>query len=289
MEEEELQEDIVQDDADKTDIDPGQQEGKEKKNEPPPDSKRWDKVYGRMKQAERTVDEFKKQLEERDKQYERDLELIRKHNEQLLSVQKPDPVYSPETDDFKTKIRDLKSAKIQAKKDLDWDREALIEDQIEDLKERLERQERENFRSKVKKEAKQEAKVETVNDELLEWQANTAWFNTESDSFDPLMRGAAIEMDNRLLADKKWAGKPLKARLNEVRKIVEERFRWNEATIKGKIPSVEGAGGVQPRKTESTTLSEDEKRVAQKMFREKTPEEAEKIYAEQKRIIARGR
>lgn len=265
-------------------VDPGSLEGKpkeEKKPEPPPDHPRFQKVYGKMK-------EFERQLNEKDAQHTRDIELLRQHNEQLIAAVRAGQS-RPETKDvaeeINAKIRELKSAKVQAKKDLDWDREAMLEDQIDDLKEKLSDRKILSRTERAKQETERSAGVKQVSQVLIDFQESTPWFNENSDAYDPLMEGAAIALDNKLLRDPKWAKRPMIERLNEVRKRVEERFGVTKAP---KIPTVEGAGGSRQAGVTKTNLSDDQKRVARLMFRDMDTDKAEKLYAEQLRIIDKG-
>jgi len=279
-------------------LQPGAKEGLPKKDEPPADSPRWNKVYKRMKDAERNTDELKQKLVERD----RDVQGMRTHLDNLSEAiasskeEKSDVVDTKEIDSNLSGMQDtiakIKTDLRSARKELEWDKVDSLEDKLEEAHYRVNRlisEKNKMVSQKVeKKDDKTSKKEDTVKSTISTFKKDTPWFNPKNEEYNPIMRAAAMDIDDELAEDPDWKDKPLEERLSEVKKQVEKKMNYKPSN-KGKPPSLESndLSGLRGGDTPSDSkLSDEEKSVARFMFPDKPPNEAEKMYAGQKKFIA---
>jgi hypothetical protein len=233
---------------------------------------------------------------------------MREHNRQLYEAMQKQTaateklidvtVDSKEKDNFDTEVKtlndrlsNLKSARTQAMKDMDADKVTFLEDQIDNVKEQLfeKKQEYKQKKSEPKKDKQQHNEPPA---EIAVWEDGTEWYkavvNGEPNAnFNPAMAEAARQYDLYLCQQDKWQKTPIAERLMEVKKKIEEKFKYKK--VEGKKPPFVEGGGLPPDTPSITSLTEEQKHVAHRMFDDKSPLEAEKIYAEQLGFIAKGR
>jgi hypothetical protein len=190
------------------------------------------------------------------------------------------------------KLVSLKAARVQAMKDLDAEKMSFIEDQMDSIKEQL-FEKKQAYKQKKEDAKPDKQKQDNAPDVAIKsWVEKTEWFeavvNGEPNQyFNPAMAEAARAYDTYLLGQEKWKNIPISERLDEVKKKIEEKFKYKKVEGK-KPPTVEGGGEPAPSAA-STHLTEEMKHVAHRIFEDKSPQEAEKIYAEQLGFIEKGR
>lgn len=245
--------------------------GKEEhKNEPPVGSKRWNEIYYEAKESKRRNEELQK-----------DLEAMRKHNNEMMEIFKnsnsPD---SPQN--INKELKDLKAQKKEFIKNGDHEKAADIEDKIDDLREKMYAtpQKKETIKEDdVRKIVKMEVDFATANKPFDDFETNTEWFNTESPEYDQDMASMAIGLDKTL--DGKFEGS-VKERLQEVRKRVEARFGYKRKNRTS--PPVEGVGGGDDKKTDvKVELTSEELHIARNLF--PNDPDANKKYFTQKQLM----
>ena len=258
---------------------------KETTHEPPPGSERWNEVYFKMKDNERKATELEAKLRESDA----DVEAMRREFKSLTeSVKdKSGDDGKVKAKDTQSRIRELRTQQIQAAKDMDFARDREIQAQIDDLmleqlnRSTITKEEIKETIKEISKETRQEETTKAVRDFVN----NTDWYNPNNSRYDPYMAGAMDRLDAELLR-KGFHGTDTD-RYKKAKEEVEKKFGWKvEGT---NMPSVEAGGGTPPAGTVRIKLSDDERITAHKMFRDKSPEEAEKIYATEKAKIQKAR
>ncbi len=264
--------------------DPGQFEGipkvsnKEEFTEKVQD--RIDELTKNWRGTERDLKAAIEKLTDRDEEVE---ELI-SQNQKLMGIiegkEKQPKGLDPE-EGIRIEIKTVREKMSDARKKLEWDVYDQLEDKLNDLSDQL-------VDVKVKKVERSKpadgSKAISKN-AVAEFTVENSWFDPVSDSYDPMMRGAALEYDDFLLTKKEWKDKPLSVRLKEVKRVVESKFA---GTFKSGPPRVEPSRrletGGELNNTRDYGLSEVEKRVADKMIPLSKPEERYKEYAKQKKI-----
>lgn len=277
--------------------DPGLSEGLQKKvrkDEPPSDSIRFKEVYRNWRTEERE----RKKLEETINKQAKDIDLARREFKNLTdSATSKKETEQNQRDDqdiagIKEKIRGLKMSKLEARRNMDTDREFLIDDQIDDLKDQLEIHRLEATRGKIVEETSKQTSQRTINSDVAQFVSETEWFDpgtpdAPNSKYDPVMAGAAKELEMYYSNQPDWRGKPLKVILAKVKETVEERFgKGKQKEFKNDIPFVEGIGKTPPpNRSGPIQLTEDQRRVARMFHPELEVNEAEKQYAQSIKII----
>lgn len=244
----------------------------DKKDEPTKGSERWNDIYYKAKEGERRVAEL-----------EKDLSSMRKHNEDLSEVLKVSIVKDEDKQpNIQDTLKQLKESRSKAAKDLEWDKVYELDDKIDDIKDFIRTSNKpkpDNIDDKI-------ADTVTYNQEkqiISDFVANhMPWMNKLDANFDETMSDAAIGLDNRLIPG--WKGS-VNERMREVKSRIEKRFNFNPS--KG-LPNVQDAGnGSNNKEVVKIDLTDNEKRVAHKLFPE--DKDAEKRYHQQKVLIANRR
>lgn len=271
-------------------LDPGQLEGVKKEHEPPPTHPRFKQIYAEAKQNKAKVDELTGKIAE----YDPIIGELRTQNEQLAkTIEEFKTGQQKRTeDDQQTAVQNtlaaLKSQRAEALDANDLKKAYELQDQIQELT--------------IKMHTPAPKKEEPVNiDEALakreveqavrSFTADTPWFNPQKQEYDPIMAGAAKEIDTILAKDPVWGKKPVADQLTEVKRRVEERFGYKGngggAPSGGRLPGVGpvNTGGGAGRG--SITLTPDQVKAARMLFPNDTNPEAK--YAEQLKLAQRGR
>ncbi len=247
---------------------------KEHKNEPREGSKRWNEVYYEAKEAKR-----------RNEQLEKDLDALRKHNNEMMEVFKNNT--SPDSpQNVNKELKELKAQKRELVKNQEWDKIADIEDKMDELRDKI-------YSNPHKKETIKEEDIEKIVEKkvlftnekkaLEDFQENTEWFNPESPNYDEYMAATAIGLDRKL--QNTFEGS-LQERLREVKKKVEEKYGYKKRNKSS--PPVEGVGDEgKERGKDKIDLSPEELHVARSQF-PGDPDAAKKYY-EQKQLLAKNR
>lgn len=272
-------------------IDPGQLEGLPKTNEKEEFhgkiQERIDELTKNWRGTERDLKATIEKLTDKDEE----IEVLINQNSKLMGIIEKGGVQSgsPKPIDpevmVQTEIKTIRTQMSEARKKLEWEVYDQLEDKMNTLNEQL-------VDIKVKKQvggtkssSDTDTRGELNKDVVADFTSENPWFDTTSDEYDPIMRGAALELDDHLLTQKEWKDKPLKVRLKEVKKQIEKRFNTRSV---GGPPRVEGSktrtDGDMNSDTKGFGLSEAEKRVADRMIPLATAEERYKEYAKQKRL-----
>lgn len=186
----------------------------------------------------------------------------------------------------------LKQERIKARQEMDYNREAIIDDQIDQLKEQLIVKRTEAPKEKQKADPDEKYQQTVIN----EWVVETPWFSPIIDDepnteYNPTMERAAREYDKHLLSMEKWQGVSIEKRLAEVRKKIEEKFDY-QPKKRGMTatPSPESGKNLPPsKKANEVQLTDEQKTTAHKLLSYLPAAEAEKAYAEQLKVINGGR
>lgn len=218
---------------------------------PPEGSPRWNEIYGKMKQYERDVEALKKEKEdlktlvEEMKAFNKKLaSSIEAQTDVLTGIAKQgqQPI-----DTIDVKINELKKQRKEALENLDYELAEELSDKIFDLK--LEKKEM------VNRPIPQPQK-RISDDDMNAYEAfitNVEWYQK-----DPEMRMYANELDKEFARDSFWGRKPVSERLTEIKKRVERRFNYTSPKVSG----VEGAVGYGA-KQKTVSLSPEEVRLAE--------------------------
>lgn len=270
-------------------LDPGQLEGVKRDTHPGPPAHhpRFKQIYAEAKQSKAKVEELTNKFAETETVFGE----LRAQNEQLtktLQELQTGQQKKSEADQqaaVQTTLADLKAQRAEAYDSNDFKKAAEIQDQIQELT--------------IKMHTPAPKKEEAINiDEALakreveqavkSFTADTPWFNTKDPGYDPIMVGAAKELDVILSKDPVWGRKPVADQLTEVKRRVEERFGYKatgKAPVGGRLPGVGpvNTGGGAAR--DSYTLSPDQVKVSRMLFPNDPNPEVK--YAEQLRLARR--
>lgn len=242
-----------------------------KEHEPPPESKRFKKVYWEAEEGKRQVSELNDKL----KAQAEGMEELRRHHAELSKTLKPEP--SQMTD--KQQLVTLRAAKKVALSDVDYEKAFGIGDQIDDL----------ILKIAQNPEEIQRVVNQTANDaDLAEFVKNADWFSpelspgVENPNYDPVKAGAAKEVE--LALGRKGKYKNQRELLAAVNKTLDERFS-NKPPPPPPIPGVAGVASKETPSTSTVTLSTEQRRVVKMMFPDNP--DGEKDYIEQLRVMGR--
>lgn len=245
--------------------------GKEEhKNEPPVGSKRWNEIYYEAKESKRRNEELQK-----------DLESMRKHNNEMMEIFKTSNS-SDSPQNIKKELQELRMQKRELIKNGDHEKAADIEDKIDDLREKMYAtpQKKETIKEDdVREIVKREVISATENKVFDDFESNTEWFNPISADYDEEMAATALGLDLKL--SKTFEGSA-KERLQEVKKRVEARFGYKRKNRTS--PPVEGVGGDGKGKDNiKVELTSEELHIARNLF--PNDPDADKKYFAQKQLI----
>jgi hypothetical protein len=201
---------------------------------------RFKEVYGKMKTYERELEGLKSSLES-------ERVAARDHNQKLVSAiekMSSKTIESLEAKETKettasqmghlnSALEDLEERKTEAMKDGEYKSVGRIDREIRRVERAMEMVE---IGSKRAAPTPSSPPQDITDPDIEEFVRNAKWWEK-----DPIMTGAAKELDWYLSNEPKWRGKPLKERLQEVKKVVEDRFAW-----KGAKPSGAESGMGQP-------------------------------------------
>ena len=252
--------------------DPGQLEGKSK-HEPPVGSPRWNEVYHKAKETERLLEQ---EREERAGIAGRIAEL-EEQNRQLIETRTAPPAApllpaTPPPQDLNVLLQQMKAVRGAAYRDMDMEKLAQVQDDIDTLIMQMSKPAPEQIMGTFRQ-MEQDKEVNV-------FVQNTSWFNptlpngTRNPEYDPIMEGAAINLEKQLLPS--WKG-TYGNLLAEVKKQVEERLGKKPPT-RPSMPGVGVVGGAIPVGASPAKLSPDQQRVARMMF--SNHPDPEKVYLE---------
>lgn len=277
-------------------LDPGQNEGKEKKHEPGINSPRWNEVYAKWKNAEKELQSFNdkfKQLETEKRKTSEDLLLLKSQYEKLFELTNKSETKEPKSNKTEqlNEIDDLLNRAMKEKKtalkEEDIAKALEIQDVIDDLRDKKRAAfnvpPRVNVNEEVSKALEKQESERAVN----EFVSETPWINRSMPEFDSAMYGYAVVLEKELSPG--WNGS-LKSLYNEVRKRVEARFNYNDNNnnkTKSPIsPEVERVGAESFSKNNDVKLTDEEKKTARLIF--PNDPKAEYKYKESLKILRKG-
>jgi hypothetical protein len=235
----------------------GAEPKEEKEHEPPPESPRFKKVYGKMKVAERKVGNLEKELEKlknqikgvsderiQEKEKETDAEIDRLWNDYSDAITELDGKKAAQ---IHRKINQLEKKRVE---------QVMMPPKEEDIDKKIKEREAGRAAEKFKK--------------------RNTWFNKDSEDYNARMRKLAIVTEDDLLAS--GFDGSYDDLLLEVEKEVLE-------TVKAKRPSgLPNVVGVNSTRRTTTTkvinLTDEQKTVAHGVYSGLSKPEAEKKYIE---------
>lgn len=292
---EELAEKLDEAGGDDVVVDPGATEGmkssEKDQNFPPEGSKRFDKIYGKMKGFERELLEARKEKEslvsmvEEMKEWNKQLAAtLEKSTDTIASVVevKGDDKAAIAENNINNQLKQLKEDYKTAMKDVDYDAAADINEKILELKIDL-KSVKEIKATKDKEKASNTSDTSAdrgrTHPDVVKFAESTPWFAGEN--IDPEMKAYAMMLDDVLAEDPKWKGKPVSTRLAEVKERVEKRYNWENPNRD--LNLVEGAGSSKPKGKDSINLSPAELQIAEGLG------QTAEAFAKQKALIKKGR
>jgi hypothetical protein len=263
-------------------LDPGQNEGKKFKPDQsrvPPE--RFEEVYGKWKGTERKLNELSENL----KSKEAVMEEVRKHNQALmekiekLSTRAIEAVETvkeqqstpqgepPQVVAAREAMEELEEKKVVALDRLDSKEVIRIDKELRKVERYLEGYESFVAQKKAKSRAQKEEPPppppeQTPDPDIAAFQKTADWYGK-----DPLMTGAAKEYDLYLSAQPEWQNKPFSARLEKVKKDIEERFGTPpppppKSSSPKPSPGAESGLGLSRASSHSKTVKLNEQQLA---------------------------
>lgn len=271
------------------------------------DSEGVKKRIAQLTRKWRTEERARTKLEKEGSESKAVIDEMRRHNQELYAAiqrqteaaeklvdvtvdKKEGESYEAEVKSINDKITQLKTMRLAANKEADFDKAAFLEDQIDSLKEQL--VEKRNEHKQKKAEPKQKDKADDKEEAAVTaWINSTEWYlsvvNGEPNpKYNPAMSKASVDYDAYLLSQPQWQNASTTTRLAEVKKKIEEKFGYKKAEVK-KPPTVEGGG--TPPDTSKIALNDEQKHVAHMMFSDLPATKAEEMYAHQLSLIKRGK
>ncbi len=262
-------------------------------NEPPPGHPRWTDVYRDMSDAKRDAKKSKEEAAEYKKKLDSSdglMNMMKDHNKNLSDAISKVDTMSDEMSKTKedtekekavTLYNDLTKAKTTAMEKGEFSNVSTIDEQLMDLKIQI------NQFDKARKDKKDTpaptksagpVQQPEIVAEAKRFAADTEWFGK-----DEMMTGAAMAIEKTLMRDSSFTG-DYPELLEEVKKRVEERFKFETKSSSTNINSVESSSNVSGgRKGGSVKMSQEELRIAGKMGI--SPQD----WARQKLIIERSK
>lgn len=259
--------------------DPGQLEGKPK-HEPPVGSPRWNEVYHKAKETER---ELEAERAEKATLAAKIAEL-----EARVNTPPPAPISQPHVvpppippavrppQDLNAVLQQMKTVRAQAYRDMDMETLAKVQDDIDTITLQMSRPDPQATVAAVRQMEIQRESMKFAHE--VPWFFPTKADGSQNPSFDPIMNGAAIALQEQIGAT--WRGTYTEL-LAEVRKQVETRLA-PKAPERPAIPGVGVVGGVILNNGQQGRLTAEESRVARMMF--SNSPDPEKAYLEAKGV-----
>ena len=257
--------------------DPGSLEGARKnprteQDNLTPDHPKYKKIYGKMKEFERTIEDM---AADRAKDAEM-MEAFKLHNKELAEAFKQqgaeqtvaikEAMAAPKVDpkaELTEKIAALEAEKVQARKDMDQDKADQIVDELMDLKIQLRTApEPDPIAPSTDTEGTPTPEAVAAYKALAD---GVEWFNNDKD-----MTEYAESVDDFLIKSPKWNSVPIIDRYREVVRRVEEEFGLKEKNPEGtpaeiKRPRASAVESGTPRNSANKnkiTLTDVEKELA---------------------------
>ena len=261
---------------------------------------------------ERKNQELERKYSERDK----DLDVLRKHNEELMQVVRNavSPAPQPEgktpeaiLKELRSNKQDLKAQRIRARSDGDYDKAFEIEDQMHDIQDSIDdvlmtisKGPKEEDIVKVVKKVKQKDSEEDIKQAAFnaidDFAKRNEWFGEQrpgdngellkNEKFDAKKHYMAVGLADAL--EPNWKG-TIPELFKHVEEEVNKQFPSQAApsTPRAKIPAVGAGNGVGSNQPGKITLTAEQSRVARALF--SGDPDAEKKYAEQVRLMRGGK
>lgn len=271
--------------------DPGQLEGrpklKKESSGPPEGSPRWEEIYWKSKEFDRKKEEFEKKAEaeklliEHNKKLEEALEKLNSNVEKQTQTLQPKneqvDADKLQLDTLDKMIADKRKEKKVAAADSDFDRANDLQDEITDL---LAQRTEVKTNLTVKETSKttvQDAEARRFEEAESRFIAENAWCNPQSPEYDPIKYGAAVQIHDDLA---KQGILDHNKRFNMVREKIDQYFNTPTAPMAANPIN----SSAIPKKKD-VDLTDEEKRVAVRMFGNMEPNQAIAEYAKQKKLM----
>jgi hypothetical protein len=261
---------------------------------PGKDHPRFKKVYAKLKAAERRVEALEKRgeedtsLKEEMKEHNRTLQdalertaiATEKASEATVKAaeQSAEDVLEKEFKGIHTRLLEQKK---NAYEQQDYGTVVEIDDKLSDLKIEMNKLNNDKNAPKVSDETTNTALSPERQKEVERFMGNTSqWWEK-----DPMMTGAAKQIEQSLLTDVAWLNKPYGDLLDEVQKQIEKRFGFTggKEDETPSVNTVEGSSNVSQKGGATVVkLSREELKIAKGLG--VSPEE----WAQQKALTAQG-
>lgn len=265
-----------------------------------PGHPRWEEIYWEGKELKRTVAKMEKdkdsdkglikEMREHNTKLQETLERMAKASEESTRASK-DAIKDQESksveNDFKDAYEELKNQKKEALEDGNYSQILDIDEKMMDVKLQIRDLKAEKSQQKTQDKFKDSKAIapsglpQWQQDDIDAFKGESPWFGT-----DPFMTGAAQEMENNLLGKAEWKSKSYSEVLKEVKRVVEDRFKYasdngnKENLNRGAPNAVEGSTGVVGTKGGNIIkMSQEELKLAKNLG--VTPED----WARQKSIM----
>lgn len=241
------------------------------------------KVHDKDRELESFISQSRKDFEamaEQNRMLRESVERMTKATEAVVEHSKPAP---PDPfKDINEEIKTLKAKKADAISESDFKAVSLIDDRLDELKDRKYeiklKLEKDELVQKINQKKEEQPQADVTHLIVNAWVESTEWYDESNEKYDPIMAGAAIKLEEKLANDPAWKNKTIKARLEEVKKRIEERFSYGKPRQTGM--TVDDVNSISPTAGKPAMLTEDQKHVAHRMFQNLTPKEAEKKYSQ---------
>lgn len=229
---------------------------------------RIDELTKNFREQERQTKEVLGKLSEKD----RDIEALRKHNEDLMGVVKS--TLEPPKEGGKTPeqlLKELRGARQKALAEVDYEEASKIGEQIEDLILVMARPPKKEDIKKVATEAvKAEGKQADMEKTMSSFVKRNEWFLemtpgkdgklVKNEKYDAAKASMAIGIEARHFNT--WKGS-YESLLDHVE---EEVNRYFPPPAKAKLPVTKGLGGGEDGQTAKASLTDEQRRVARNLF-----------------------
>ncbi len=222
---------------------PPEKKDEKKEHMPKEGSLRYNQIYGKMKELERTLEDVQqhgvetspifKQLATDNKKL---LDAVRQQTEAVKeSVPQPADTRASDVERINGEISQLKSDRKEARGLFDNDKADDISDKIHDLQSELD---------KVKTAPKEEKPSVVDQDAIDQFTESSPWYDPNNEAFDETMADAAEALDSRLRKHPEWVNRPVLDRLVEVQDRIEKKFQWY---VEGETPDWLDTGEEKPK------------------------------------------
>ena len=227
-----------------------------KDTSPPEGSKRWNEVYGKMKEYERKLEDVGKKTQQTDDL----IGSMREHNQKLVSSIEKMTEVTQNAADTKTKdskrdsleqvIKETKLKRVEATKALDYDVADDLTDTIGDLRVQL---------KELDTPAKEtQPKGKSLDPIAQKWINENKWFDD-----DPVMRDAAVHYE--IEYSQQYPGESMDQILGRVKAQITSKFHLKEDVPSSGSTLVESGNSNGGKAVQGSTirLSPDEVRLAE--------------------------